>query len=261
VARRADNGDGSSTQIGVQRALVVLKTVADSADGVGVRELARALGHSPSSVQKNLEALVSQGFARQDEASKRYHLGPAALQVGLAGLARFEVRNIARRFLEALAESTGETAMIAVRHDDVAIYVDKVLGPTEIRVDAPIGSRRPFNCTAAGKALMAFMPDHEVERLAHSGAFIRTTPNSVTDLAALRHEMAQVREQGVAVDREEFVPGVMCVAAPVLDHDGAVVAAVTVSGPSQRLAAVLDALRDRVKACAAEISAAMGHAG
>ncbi len=261
MAARIDNGEGRASQIGVQRALVVLKTLADAADGVGVRELARALGHNPSSIQKNLEALVSQGFARQDPDSKRYHLGPAALPVGLAGLARLEVRNVARPFLETLAETTGETALLAVRYDDAAIYVDKVLVPAEIRVDAPIGSRRPFNCTAAGKALMAFMPDVEVERLALAGAFIQATPNSVTDLAVLRREMSRVREHGVAVDQEEFVPGVMCVASPVRDHGGAVVAAVTVSGPSQRLGPVMGALRDRVKALAAEISTAMGYAG
>jgi IclR family acetate operon transcriptional repressor len=151
--------------------------------------------------------------------------------------------------------------MLAVRHDDVAIYVDKVLVPAEIRVDAPIGSRRPFNCTAAGKVLLAFMPDAEVERLAQRGAFVQATSNSVRDLSAVRREIAQIREHDVAVDREEFVAGVMCVAAPVRDHDGVVVAAVTISGPSQRVGPVMETLTAHVRACAADVSAAMGYAG
>jgi IclR family acetate operon transcriptional repressor len=82
----------------------------------------------------------------------------------------------------------------------------------------------------------------------------------VTDLAAVHRELAEIRQRGVAVDREEFVSGVMCVAAPVRDHDGVVVAAVTISGPSQRVGPSIETLTGHVKACAAEVSEAMGYA-
>ncbi len=243
-----------------QRVLVILREIAKSSDGVGVRELARSLGQSPSNVQKGLQALLAQEFVRQDEETKRYLLGPTALQVGLAGLSRFEVRTVAREHLEMLAKDTGETVFLGVRHGDEAMYIEKVLGPSEIRVDAPIGARRPFNCTAAGKILLASLPDQEFYRLAAAGAFVQATPNSVTDPMALRAEILRVRESGVATDRQEFALGAACVAAPVYDHDGKVVAVVALSAPAERLGPA-ESIVELVKACARRISHALGYQG
>lgn len=254
-------GDDVHMPLGVQRALIILKYIAGVAEGIGVRDLARALGYSPSTVQKSLEALASQGFVQQDPDTKRYTLGPAAVQVGLTGLARFEVRQVARPHLEFLAAGAGETAMLGVRYGDVAVYVDKALASAEMRVDVPIGARRPFNCTAIGKVLLAAMTDAEFDRLAQSGAFEQATPHSVTETGALRHELARVREQGYAIDREEFAPGSMCIAAPVRNHDGNVVAAVTVAGPTQRVAIALNTLVQKVTESAKRTSAALGYQG
>jgi IclR family acetate operon transcriptional repressor len=245
---------------GAQRVLVILKEIAKSPDGVGVRELARCLGQSPSGVQKGLQALLAQDFVRQDGESKRYLLGPAAFQVGLAGLAHLDVRTVAREPLDALAKDSGETAFLAIRHGDEALYVEKVLGAAEIRMDVPIGARRPLNSTAVGKILLAFMPDQEFYRLAGAGAFVRTTPNTSTDPMALRAEILQIRESGVAFDREEFAIGSACIAAPVRNCEGNVVAAVTISGPARRVDAT-EANIELVKSCARRISHALGYQG
>ncbi|MCC7446668.1 MAG: IclR family transcriptional regulator [Anaerolineae bacterium] len=243
----------------VERALVILKQMAFSANGVGVRELARSLALSPAVVQKSLQALVAQGFAYQDPATQQYHLGAIAIQVGLAGLAKLEIRAVARPYLEALADSTGETVFLGIRQENVAVYVDKVLSRAEIRLDAPIGSRRPFNCTAVGKALLAYMPANELEQLAVSGAFARSTPHSIVDVEALKAEMTQIQAQGVAFDRQEYALGAMCLAAPVRNHEGAVVAAITVTGPVQRIEAAQYTLVQQVIQCASEISMALGY--
>lgn len=246
--------------LAAQRALVILREIAKSADGVGVRELARSLGQSPSNIQKGLQALLAQEFVRQDEGTKRYLLGPTAIQVGLAGLSRFDVRTVAREHLEMLAQATGETVFLGVRHGDEAMYIEKVLGPSEIRVDAPIGARRPFNCTAVGKVLLASFPEQEFYRLAAAGAFVQATPNSITDPVVLRGEILQVRDSGVAVDRQEFALGAACVAAPVHDHDGKVVAAIALSAPAERLGQT-EGVAEQVKACARRISRALGYPG
>ena len=246
--------------LAAQRVLVILREIAKAANGIGVRELARGMGQSPSNVQKALQALLDQEFVCQDTESKRYLLGPTALQVGLAGLSRFDVRGIAREHLEALAQETGETAYLGVRHGDEVMYVEKVIGPSEIRVDAPIGARRPFNCTAAGKVLLASLPEQEFRQLAAGGAFVQRTPNSITDPAALAREMVKIREAGVAIDREEFALGVMCVAAPARNHEGATVAAIVLSGPAQRLGPS-DTLIEQVKTCAGRVSATLGYRG
>ncbi len=247
--------------VAVERALILLKQMAYAQDGVSVRELGRLLGYSPSVVQKSMQALLSTNFAVQDEITQRYHLGPAALQVGLAGLAKLELRKVARPHLECLAEITRETALLGVRWGDHAIYLDKVVSPLEIRLDPPLGTARPFNCTAVGKVLLAHLPDEEMERLAQSGAFVALTPRSVTDLRELQIEMARVRERGSAIDREEYAPGAMCIAAPVRNHDGIVVAAVNVSGPVERMQAAEQEHIRQVIAAAKSISAALGYRG
>jgi IclR family acetate operon transcriptional repressor len=160
--------------------------------------------------------------------------------------------------MEALAKESAETVFLGVRHGDEAIYIEKVLGLSEVRVDAPIGARRPFNCTAVGKVLLAFMPEQEFYRLAGAGAFVRATQNSVTDPIALRAEILKVRESGVAVDREEFALGAACVAAPVQNCEGNVVAAVALSGPARRVEPAEHVI-ELVKSCARSISHALGY--
>ncbi|MCI0478865.1 MAG: IclR family transcriptional regulator [Anaerolineales bacterium] len=235
--------------------------MATSSNGVSVREAARALGYSPSVVQKSMQALVSQDFAIQDSVTQHYSLGPAALQVGLSGLAKLELRKVAHSHLEQLTEATGETALLGIRHGDHAIYIDKVVSPNDVRLDPPLGAARPFNCTAIGKALLAYLSDGELERLGKSGAFATAEVNSIIDPTMLKLEMARVRERGVAIDREEYAPGAMCIAAPVRNHDGVVVASVSVSGPAPRMQAAENAHIEQVIAAAKAISAALGYRG
>lgn len=247
--------------IAVQRALGILKYMADSPNGASVRETARALGYNPSVVQKSMQALASQDFATQDPITQHYHLGPAALQVGLAGLAKLELRQVARPHMERLTSTTRETTLLGIRQGDHAIYIDKVVSPNEIRLDPPLGASRAFNCTAVGKVMLAYMPEDEIVALAKAGTFTQATANSVTDLTVLKLEMARVRERGVAIDREEFAQGAMCIAAPVRNYDGVVIAAVNVSGPAPR---VLSAENEHIKQVietAKAISAALGYRG
>ena len=247
------------TVVAVERALILLRQLAEAPNGLSVREAARALGYGPSVVQKTMQSLVSQGFAKQDDETQVYFLGPAAMQVGLAGLAKLEIRQVARPFLRTLASATGETALIAVRQGDHAIYVDKVLSANEIRMDAPIGITRPYNATGVGKVLLAHMPEAEIDRLARDGKFLQSTIHSLTDLTRLRQELAEIREHDVAFDREEFVVGGMCVAAPIRDHDGHVGAAVAISGPTERFRPKQAELVRLVNDCAHAISAALGY--
>lgn len=243
----------------VERALIILKQLAYAEGGTGVREMARNLGISPGVVQKSLQALVVQGFAEQDPTTQHYYLGPAAIQVGLAGLAKLEIRQVARPYMEALAERCGETTILGLRQGNIAVYIDKVVSREEMRVDVPIGSRRPLNCTAVGKVILAYLPDEEIERLSHEGVFVNSTPQSITDLSLLKTELAQVRAKGFAFDNGEFTIGMTCLAAPVRDHDGGVIGAITVSGPVQRMDAIEETLSAEVIHCANEISTALGY--
>lgn len=243
----------------VERALVILKQIAFSETGVGVREVARGLGISPSLAQKSLQALVAQGFARQNPDTQLYELGWMAIQVGLIGLRRLELRQVARPYLQQLMTETGESTFLGVRQGNGAVYIDKVLSLTELRMDVPLGSWRPLNCTAVGKAILAYLPEASLDHLAREGAFRQPTPNSIADPEALKVEMASIRETGIAVDREEFVLGAMCLAAPIRSYEGDVIASVVVSGPIQRIEPRLEEMARQVKLSGDAISKTLGY--
>ncbi|HIC89965.1 MAG TPA: IclR family transcriptional regulator [Anaerolineae bacterium] len=247
------------SHLAVERALILLRYIVDSPDGLSIREASRSLGYSPATVQKLINALKAQGYVVQDKLTGRYHLGVEAVQLGLAALSRLEIRRIAHPHLEALSRETGETAFLGIARDDHAIYIDKVVSTQPVRMDAPLGVNRPYNCTAVGKALLAAMPDEKLEQLAADGAFERRTERSICEVDALRAEIERVRKQGWAQDDEEYIPGVGCIAVPVRDHEGRVIAAVTVSGPASRIKEKLGRIVAQVKARAASISGEMGY--
>ena len=244
--------------VAVERALVILKIVSQSPDGVGVRAVARQLGYSPGVVQKSIQALAAQGFVEQDPVTQAYRLGPEAVKLGLVALDRMDLRTAARPVLERLVAATGETCMLGVPSGDHAVYVDQVPSPHEVRMNITVGVSRPFNCTAVGKALLAYRDDDEMVRLHESGAFREATSNSINDVEAMRQELARVRREGIALDDEEYLVGARCVAAPVRDFEGRIVAAVAASGPADRMRSSEERVISEVRKAAAEISAALG---
>jgi DNA-binding IclR family transcriptional regulator len=246
------------SHVAVERALILLRYIVDHPVGLSIREVSRELGYSPASVQKLINALNAQGYVVQDNSTERYHLGPEAVQLGLTALSRLEIRRVAHSHLEALSRESGETVFLGMAHGNHAIYIDKAVSAQPIRMDAPLGVNRPYNCTAVGKVLLAGMPDEEFEELAADGALEQRTERSISETDALRAEIEQVRAQGWARDDEEYAAGVGCVAAPVHDHEGQVIAALTVSGPAERIREKFDHLVAQVKACAAAISEEMG---
>jgi DNA-binding IclR family transcriptional regulator len=247
------------SHIAVERALVLLRYIVDHPEGLSIREVSREYGYSPATVQKLVSALNNQGFIVQDRITERYHLGSEAVQLGLAALSRLEVRQLARSSLEELSAETGETVFLAIARGDHAIYIDKVVSDRLIRMDAPLGVGRPYNCTSVGKVLLSGMPNEKLANLADADLFEHNTENSIVELDALQAEIDQVRERGWALDREEYNPGASCIGAPIFNHEGNIIAALTVSGPADRLMDRFEENKAKVIAKAKKISEAMGY--
>ena len=245
--------------IAVERALVLLRYIVEHPEGLSIREVSREYGYSPATVQKLISALNNQNFITQDQSTERYHLGPEAVRLGLIALGRLEVRQAARPFLQALSDETEETVFLAIARRDHVIYIDKVVSGRIIRMDAPLGVDRPFNCTSVGKVLLSGMSSDKVAKLSAEGAFEHRTENSIVDPDVLLEELEQVRQRGWAFDGEEYAQGANCIGAPVYNHEGQIIAALTVSGPADRFEGNLDALADKVKSSAQAISKAMGY--
>jgi len=244
--------------LSAERTLIILKHIAGSQEGLGVREIAKKFGYSPSVVQKILQALVAHDFVLQDPGSLAYQLGPAALQVGLSGLSKMEIRKVAKPYLQKLAEKSGETALLGVKTNDGVIYIEKSLSPNAIRMDPPIGAFRPFNCTAVGKCMLANKSDEEIEKLFNENFFVKSTPNSIVDLKEIEKEIQAIRERGYALDREEYEEGAMCVGAPIKNFENTVIAAIAVAGPASRMISNENKLTEYVLNCAKQISMGFG---
>jgi DNA-binding IclR family transcriptional regulator len=188
-----------------------------------------------STAHRLLTTLIRQGYCRQNPETGRYALGSKLFQLGEACLGQIDLRMLARPFLERLCRETGETANLVVLDGQEALYLDKVESPQNLRIFSRIGHRAPLYCTGAGKVLLAYRHETEREALLGRGPLKPLTRRTTTSLLRLRRELAQVREQGFALDREECEEGAYCIAVPVRNAQGRIEAALSVSGPTVRL--------------------------
>lgn len=243
----------------VERAVAVLKLFGESEPEWGVTDLARRLRLHKSTVSRLLSTLEAGGFLQQDPRTGRYRLG---LQLAtLAGLAltQYDLRDIARPLLAELAAQAGETVTLSVLDGDVAVNIDQVLGPHPVKHLGWIGRRLPLHCTAAGKPLLALMPEPDVQRIL-SQPLERFTTRTPTNPLLLRRELENIRSLGFAIAVEEYEVELYGVGAVIRDHRGDVVASITVSGPTFRLPATrLNELGASVRHTADRISARLGH--
>ena len=243
----------------VRRALSILDYLAHHPGEHGVRSLAASLEITPSTAFRLLDAMHELGFVRQDPATERYSIGLKAVQLGLSALGGLDITSVAPGRLRVLVEETGESAFVAVLDDTEIVYLLKAEGQRAIRTTAVLGSRRPTHCTALGKSLLAALPPEQASQLLSRAGLPRMTSHTITDLERLREELAYVRAQGYAVDRQEVEEGLMCVAAVIRDHLGRPAAALSVAGPIERIQPSEERFARRVMAAALEISTALGY--
>ncbi|HWG85846.1 MAG TPA: IclR family transcriptional regulator [Deinococcales bacterium] len=248
-----------STNSTVERALAVLDYLAHNPGEHGVRALAAVLDMSPATVFRLLETMEQSGFVQQNQATGKYGIGLRAVQLGISALGSLDLSAVAPPAMRNLVAETGESSFLAVLDSDEIVYLIKEEGSHSIRTTAKLGSRRPVHCTALGKALLASLPATEAEIILARAGMPALTRNTITDLHALWEELAMVRALGYAADREEVEEGLMCLAAPIRNHSGQTVAAVSMAGPSNRIAPQEERLGRRVMAAAMEISTALGY--
>ena len=219
----------------VTKAVRLLEALAKEPGPQGVSELSRQLKMDKSSVSRMVRTLELGRLVACDETSGKYSLGLGLVHLGQKALRRLDLRTVARDFLVALAKQTNECAHLAVRAGDRALYVDQELPGQGANVDVPVGAVAPLHCTALGKVLLAFGPEGDRESVLNKEPIESFTRRTLTDSAALRSHLAIVRARQIAFDDEEFSVGVRCVAAPVFRHDGSVIGAIGISGPSPRI--------------------------
>ena len=220
---------GSATLKSLAKGLRALEMLLRK-DSVGVTDVAHALDIDKGAASRILRTLADCGFAAQG-AARRYQSGPK-LRTRARALtlpSGISIRERARPLLERLHQLTHETAHLAIRADDQVLYLDKVNTDLPLRVDRPIGTLAPLHCTALGKVFLAFEGGPLPRRLTAYTVHTSVSENT------LQASVERIVASGYATDDEEFAVGIRCVAAPLRDATGEVVAAIGLSGPAARI--------------------------
>jgi DNA-binding IclR family transcriptional regulator len=243
----------------VERAVAALKVFGEDESELGVTELARRLNLHKSTISRLMATLEAGGFVQQDPRTGRYRLGLQLATLAGRALNQYDLRDVARGALHALARATGETCNLSVRDGDDAVNIDQALSSNPVKHLGWIGRRLPLHCSAAGKPLLAFAPRADIERVL-SRPLVTYTARTVTDPTTMWREIERIRRDGVAFAVEEFEPELSAAGAPVRDHRGEVIATVTVSGPTFRVTPDrLVNVAGMVREAADQLSASLGY--
>jgi DNA-binding IclR family transcriptional regulator len=244
----------------LQHGLEILDLFSADERVLGVGEIARRLGMHKSSASRLAATLSAAGYLEPaDDGRGRYRLGPKLVRLAALAGDSDAVPRVAVPILERLVARAGDTGHVATLDGTEVVTIAVVDGWRSVRMHSTVGKRSPAHATAIGKVLLAALPDAEVARRYGGERLERRTRHTIRSLDGLLAHLHDVRERGWAADGEELEPGLRCVAAPVADHTGAVVAAVGLSGPAERITAAVAARLGRdVRATAAEVSGALG---
>ena len=215
----------------VDRALDVIELCARSGRDLGIREIARELDISPAIIQRLVNTLAARSYLQQNDETRRYRLGFRALSLGSDQDRSDDLLSLANRELSQLADEHALNGFVGALRNRAAIYLLAVQGRGPIGIRVNVGEAMPLHSTAIGKVLLAALPVEEARRLIGAKSLPRLTERTVTDPKKLIASLARVRRTEVAIVREENLPGVLSVGAPVRNANGSVIAAVSVAFP------------------------------
>jgi len=233
MAERADAGRAGGLS-SVANAARLLKAFSDSEYEIGISNLARRLGLGKSTVHRLASTLVKAELLERNPETGAYRLGLALFDLGMLVRRKMSFVNEARPYLRALMERTGESVHLTVFDHGAVLYVNNIASPQAIRMQSNLGARVPAHCCSEGKVLLAYASTAVVDQVIAAGLASRT-PKTIVRAQRFRDELASVRARGYALDDEELELGLRAAAAPIHDHRGDVIAAISIAGPVQRV--------------------------
>jgi len=248
-----------SSQV-LDRVVRILECFGPERTDLRLVEIVAATGLHKSTLYRLLEAMRAHRLIGFDAESGCYHPGLKLFEIGSLAAGRFALERHAHPTLEHLATVSGETAHLCVLDGSDVVYVAKVECTRTLRIPSAVGQRNPAYCTGVGKAILAFLTPEQIESYIASTPLKPFTRKTLISSKELKANLGQVTVQGYAVDDQEREEGVRCVAAPVRDHAGEVIAAISIAGPSIRVTKErIAGLASHVVRAADEISAAIGY--
>lgn len=242
----------------VDRAVTVLELLARNAE-VGITEIAAELGVHKSTASRLVSVLETRGLVEQLSERGKYSIGFGVVRLAGAATERMDLSRLGRPYCDHLAGDLGETVNIAIRDNDVALNVSQARGTAAVTVHNWVGQRTPLHATSSGKVLLANAPHEDRDEIL-TQPLHRYTNRTVINDTELRQNFEGIARDGYATSFEELELGLNAAAVAVHNHNGAVVAALSASGPSYRFSRprVRDAIR-AMRASAEELSAQLGY--
>ena len=220
----------------IARAGAILRVLGQNSDGLTIRQISHLIGVPRSTVQRIVQALDNENLVISASATSGARLGPAL--IALAALTRqFDIAKIAHPIMTQLARELGETISLAVLDNKKAVVVDQIPGVHALRAVSALGNSLPLHCSASGKALLAMLPDEELDAFRGRVSFPAMTRNSIRNWSELARELQWVRQHGFAFDREEHQNGI-CAVGTVIYGPGGEMAAMTIPAPKERFVAM-----------------------
>lgn len=262
---KGDTAEPRSSRIGgvqsVERALRLLDIIAVCGGEANLTKLSELSGLNISTCHHLLATLLDAGYVAKPHGKRTYVLGSRILFLSTACMKQVHLPRRAQRMMDYLNLRTREAVQIAVLQGDDLITVLRKEALHAVRVDAgPMGKVDAAHATATGKAILAWLPEVELNRIIEKKGLRAFTAHTITDRDTLIEDLRLVRRHGFAMDREEFQPGVICIGAAIRGHDGTVVGSLSVSCPAFRAEETLVAdIREQVMVVAASLSADLDH--
>lgn len=232
---KLENNANHSNQ-SVAKALQIIEVLSKARSSMRLGELAGEVGMPSSTVLRMIATLMEYGYVGQEPDTSKYYLTLKFAQIGSLVSARFSIRDVARSSLVDLSKQSGEATCIAVDEGMRAVYIDVVDGPDGmLKIMQYIGKQSPLHCTGVGKCLLLNYSEKQIDEWVKSQRLLALTPNTITSKTKLLKELESVRKNGYALDDEECELGARCIACGIRDYSGKTVAAISVSGPVNRM--------------------------
>lgn len=243
----------------VATAIQLLKAFSGKDAEIGISDLAKRLGVAKSTVHRLVVTLVSEELLEQNPETGRYRLGLGLFSLGSLVRHRMDLSSMARPLLMDLREEIGETILLAVPTQQEAMYILHLESRHAVRMRSDIGVHIPYYCTAAGRAILAHLPEQAIEKVLAAPMPLRT-PNTVSSPDKLLKVLAAIRKNGYSTEDEESEFGIRAISAAIFDASGRVAGAVGIGGPIQRLSMrKLTSFVAPLKGTAQRISQRLGH--
>lgn len=244
----------------VDRALSIIEVLSDYEEGIGITDLSLKIDLHKSTVHRLLVTLINKGYVEQNPNTNKYKLTLKLFELGSKSIEKMDLRSVAKPYLQQLMELTNEVVHLVIKEGTDIIYIDKVESNNKIRMHSRIGTKSPMYCTSVGKAIMAHLPEVEVERIWKNSDIKRFTEYTITDLDIMKKNLEEIRKNGYALDEEENELGIRCIGAPIFDHTGNVCGAISISGPTIRVTKEkIDLFKNYILTISKNISKELGY--